>query len=177
MLACANISFLALQVCRTPVDFPRVLQHINSASKAFNFIHTLSQSILTLGQVLQSSMIRPRYRFAIDAAGKKHARTCRSARISRSNKSKHSMGRNRRCSCSINLRRKLAYCDVSPTATGGSVEPLRSSDSRATELRVSNLKTDKGFARGRTRKHTSPSTSGCGRFGPACCSPAPTSRT
>ena len=49
------------------------------------------------------------------------------------------MGRYRRCSCSINFRRRLEYCDVSPTATGGSVELLRSNASRVTELSVSNL--------------------------------------
>ena len=37
--------FLALQVCRPPINLPGVLQHINSTSQAFNFIHALTQSI------------------------------------------------------------------------------------------------------------------------------------
>ncbi len=50
------------------------------------------------------------------------------------------MGRYNRCSCSINFRRRLEYCDVSPVATGGSALLLRSKASRVTELRVSNLR-------------------------------------
>ena len=100
-----RLLLLALQACCPPINLPRVLQHINSTREAFNFIHALAQSILAFGQILQTSMIT-RASLLVRHEG---PFTCRNANISRSSRSKHSMGRNNRCSCSRNFSRRLEY--------------------------------------------------------------------
>jgi hypothetical protein len=53
-LASLRLLFLTLKVCRPSINLPGVLEHINSTSQAFYFIHALTQSIFALCQVLQA---------------------------------------------------------------------------------------------------------------------------